>query len=275
MKGITMRNSLLILAKAVNYILQKSINCIYNTYWKSYYYLKYSISNTKEYSINIGDMTFKMSFSDYPITSAIIQRIEGSREKETVAIIKSILRHGDNVLEIGGCYGYFTIIMSKCIGNSGKVVSIEGTPNNYNILSSNLSLNSISNVDTYNLFITQKADSMNYEEDDRSPYDAIDKIGTDESSAGHIVETARLSSFLRDINYIPDVIFMDIEGFEVEVIEDLATGYYANMPTIVFEIHSQFYEETKGLKYISDILHAHGYMHRLIGGNMICIPISN
>ena len=85
------------------------------------------------FDIVVDDMSFHMTFLDYDLYPEIIARIEGRREPETTATIKSLVRRGGKVLELGGCYGYFTILMAKCTGPGGKIVSIEGTPNNYRI----------------------------------------------------------------------------------------------------------------------------------------------
>ena len=81
------------------------------------------------------------------------ERIDGIREPSTISIINSTVKNRSNVLELGGCYGYFTAIMAKCVGKSGKVVSIEGTPNNFKILSKNVEINNLNNVELHQVFL--------------------------------------------------------------------------------------------------------------------------
>ena len=59
----------------------------------------------KIYKIDVDDVQFEMGFANYPIGRTILERIEGVREPETTSIIRSVLRPGDRVLELGGCYG--------------------------------------------------------------------------------------------------------------------------------------------------------------------------
>lgn len=229
------------------------------------------------FDISVDDMSFKMTFMDYKLGETIIERIEGRRERETTATIKSLVQNGSKVLELGGCYGYFTMIMSKCAGPEGKVVSIEGTPNNCQILNENIRLNNITNVSVYNLFVTSKSTSVSFNSQDRHPYDAIDRIERQENSNSEnyiAVPSVRLSNFLQEIDFIPDYIFMDIEGFEVEVFEDFSGGYFkSNRPVIVFEVHNPYYKEGKNLSFIEDILKQNSYTFRRIAGNMICFPL--
>lgn len=225
------------------------------------------------FHISVDDVKFKMSFADYKLQGSIVERIEGKREKGTVSIIKSIVHEGAKILELGGCYGYFTMIMSKCAGDTGKVVSIEGTPNNYRILCNNLRINDINNVDTYNVFLTTKSEFATFTPDDKNPYGAIKRLESSSEDATEKIKTAELASFLRKIDYQPDNIFMDIEGFEVEVFENLSDSYFnQNRPVIVFETHQTFYEERKGLDHIKNILEMNQYIYRMIGENLICFP---
>ena len=94
-----------ILKKFISYGVRK---------YRAYTYSKFGPGHI--FNIEVDDISFRMSFMDYYLDPCIIQRIEGRREPETVAIIKSLVRNGSKVLELGGCYGYFTAIMSKCAG---------------------------------------------------------------------------------------------------------------------------------------------------------------
>ena len=94
---------------------------------------RYGTEKNKVFDITVDDIKFKMSFKDYEVNKAIQERIDGVREPETTSIIRSMLKPGDNVLELGGCYGYFTQIMADSVGRSGKIVSIDGLPNNFKI----------------------------------------------------------------------------------------------------------------------------------------------
>lgn len=228
------------------------------------------------FQIDNDGLKFEMTFLDYCLGTTIIERIEGVREIETVAIQKSLVRPGDSVLELGGCYGYFTTILSRCAGPNGKVVSIEGTPNNFRILQENIRLNNLLNVNIYNCFITSLSEKVGFDVDDTGPYKAIETLTKKLPSTNHeiSVPSIRLSSFLMQIDFIPDHIFMDIEGFEVEVFDDFSDSKYFEKycPNIVFEVHNQFYQKGKGIEYILHILEANDYCCRKIAGNMLCLP---
>ena len=246
--------------------------------------MRYQIANCAKlgpghiFDIQVDDLAIKLTFLDRPIGPAILERIQGRREPTTVTAIRALVRPGARVLELGGCYGYFTNIMAACAGPDGKVVSIEGTPNNYRILKRNIELNNLKNVDAYNLFITDKADHVTYGQKDHDPYQAIERLGnarTSDAQEEVAVQTVRLSEFLKKHAFDPDYVFMDIEGFEIEVFKDFDARYLAkHRPVFVFEIHEMFYKGEENLEWIKRILDKHEYYYRKDGSNLLCFPSS-
>ena len=208
---------------------------------------RYSKHKTS-FRINVDDDFFEMSFQGYEIGKAIQERIEGVRETETTSIIKGILRPGNRVLEIGGCYGYFTMLMANAVSPNGRVVSIEGLSSNFEILKHNIVLNRFNNVEYYNYFIGNNNENAKYSS----------------------VESVNISKFLDKIQFEPTHIFMDIEGFEVEAIEQLCGDYLdRHSPTLIFEHHEFLYSPSKGLKYIREMLKREGYLVRKVYGNIV------
>jgi FkbM family methyltransferase len=230
------------------------------------------------FDVKVDDLSLKMTFLDHKIGNAIVERLQGRREPNTVAVIRSLVRPGSKILELGGCYGYFTYIMATCAGDEGKVVSIEGTPNNFKILRRNIELNNLKTVDAYNLFITDKADHVSFGPSEEHPYLAIDRLleHRDNGDPANVsVPTVCLSSFLEKIRFDPDYVFMDIEGFEIDVFKDFSARYFLrHRPVIVFEIHQSFYRGQENLDFIKDILLKNHYYYRRDGSNLLCFPRS-
>jgi FkbM family methyltransferase len=242
--------------------------------------LKIKLKKNYIHSIKVDDLKFKLTFLNYELDNAIIQRIEGQREPSTVSAIRSLVKKGSCVLELGSCYGYFTNIMSQSVGKKGKVVGIEGLPSNFNILAKNIKLNKLENVSIYNKFLSNNSSKtyIQFEKTIKSPYDGINSFLQNKKknlskSNYDFVAVERLSTFLKKIRFKPDHIFMDIEGFEVDVIEDLVNNYInrINKPTILFEIHNPFYKRKKNLNYLKHLL-SKTYEYIEDSGNLICKP---
>ena len=65
-------------------------------------------------------------------------------------------KEGDIVVDVGAHIGRYTIISSKRIGQSGKVIAIEPHPSNFEMLNRNIKLNGLTNVIPLNYAVNSK-----------------------------------------------------------------------------------------------------------------------
>lgn len=252
------------------------ISTIYNRlYWWTKIFIYKRKGNDHIFNVKIDDFEYKLSFGDQPITANIVQRIEGRREPETLAIYKSIITPGMKVLELGACFGEFTVILDHLVGNKGKLLSVEGTPNIFKILENNFKLNNLENTSIHKLFISNDAEEVIFMKDDKHPYDAIDRLkGKNYSELSNDLvkqKSMKISKFLNIQKFQPDIILMDIEGFEVDVLEDLLLNEdLSYRPKIMFEIHEQLYEADKNIDYLQNLLRNNNYHSVRISSNLFC-----
>ena len=252
------------------------ISTIYNKlYWWAKINLYKGKGTSHVHDVKIDDFEYKLCFLDQPITANIVQRIEGRREPETLAIYKSIIKPGMKVLELGACFGEFTILLDHLVGNKGKLLSVEGTPNIFKILEKNFELNNLKNTNIHKLFISNNTEEVFFMKNDNHPYDAIDRLKgkkiTEISNDLVIQKSMKISKFLDIHEFRPDVILMDIEGFEVDVLEDLFSDEGPSYkPIILFEIHEQLYDEKKNLDYLLNLLEVNNYHSVRISTNLFC-----
>src|SRR5205823_9634513 len=87
-----------------------------------------------------------------PISSgeAVAQRRFGAFEPETFRTLDDIVQPGATVVEIGACYGEFTIHLSRLVTSSGRVYSFEMFPSYFEIAQRNVALNKLTNVELMN-----------------------------------------------------------------------------------------------------------------------------
>lgn len=63
--------------------------------------------------------------------------LSGEYEKETVELIRHLVKPGMTALDIGAHIGYYTRILAKLVGISGKVVAFEPHPETFRLLTRN------------------------------------------------------------------------------------------------------------------------------------------
>jgi methyltransferase, FkbM family len=83
---------------------------------------------------------------------------------ETV-LLKSLLRQGMKVLDIGANIGFFTLIAAKCVGGQGHVYAYEPQRYNYRLLNLNLAVNRCANVTPQNKAVSDSCGKIRLYED--------------------------------------------------------------------------------------------------------------
>lgn len=174
---------------------------------------------------------------------------------------------GDTVVDIGAHMGRYTIVSSKRVGPSGKVIAIEAHPVNFKLLNRNIKLNRLTNVITINSAVYSKEMPLKlYLPDEEQGY-----------TMHHSVMAGYLSTkYKRDIveqNYIQvqadtldsllqrakvekvDWIKIDVEGAEFEVLKGVGETLTENKDiTLLIEIHGK---ETYEL--VLGFIRSHGF----------------
>ncbi len=86
----------------------------------------------------------------------------GVWEPNLTALIESRLKLGDCFVDVGANVGYFSLLGSKLVGPSGKVVSIEAIPRTFELLSANMDANSAANVRAMNVAVWDKEEDLTF-----------------------------------------------------------------------------------------------------------------
>lgn len=74
--------------------------------------------------------------------------LDGAFEEYTAAVLRSIVKPGMRILEIGANVGVFTLLMAHRTGSSGSVLSFECDPDLAQIVRDNLEINGLAHIGT-------------------------------------------------------------------------------------------------------------------------------
>ena len=158
-------------------------------------------------------------------------------------------------LDLGAHIGVFTLIASRAVGKTGKVVSLEPHPQSYHRLCKHLELNSIKNVVAFNVAASDKEEIcvMGLTQEGQTGTNSLlfDELRPQESSSTS-VECYPLADILHrcDISVIRGA-KIDIEGYEYKVLKHFFS-----------HTKKEFYPDFIIVEYIS-------FMKELAGGSTI------
>ena len=176
-------------------------------------------------------------------------------------IIRKLLE-GDHFLDIGAHYGYFSLLASRCVGDVGKVISVEPSSRAYAILSHNVK--KIDNTRCMNNAISNKKDkTVIYEFPNMySEYNSLnqdqykDQKWFQEYTPKPItVESTTIDTILLEEKLSPKIIKVDVEGAEFLVMQGAQQYLTSDDPYVVLEYvqrgrgHS---EHEKALQYLQN-----------------------
>lgn len=134
-------------------------------------------------------------------------------EPEVVNLMAKVVRPGDLVVDGGANIGFFTLLLSRLVGEEGRVLSIEPGRNNISRLNQNIGRNKAFNVtvftrplaatcDKATFYVRQDAGSNSLAEGEGDPVE---------------VETTTLDSIC--YQPVPRLIKLDLEGAELSALK--------------------------------------------------------
>ncbi|MDH5480450.1 MAG: FkbM family methyltransferase [Nitrosomonas sp.] len=187
------------------------------------------------YSIEcqIGDNRYTLSSDDdYLQANAIF-------EPDTVDILSKLINNQMVIVDVGANIGMTTILFS----NLGKMVhSFEASPTTYSLLKKNIESNQLENtkLNCVGLGSKEFETEITFATANRSGGFVSNQ--TSASVEGHTVESVKISRgddyFLNESNPIAfDFIKIDVEGFELDVLNGLRKSIYKYKPSAFIELN--------------------------------------
>jgi FkbM family methyltransferase len=192
----------------------------------------------------------------------------GTRELDHKLILERELKHGMTMLDLGANIGYYAIMESKLIGDSGYIYALEPHPANVELLKNNIQLNKIS--DRIEVHQMGGSNKNSVEKLCVSAESNLHSFVKDKNSSNETVDvpTTTIPEFCKGRKKI-DFIRMDIEGYEIEVLEGLLPALEDDSfrPSILFETHRPKYSVDHTIKGSLKAMFEKGYRAKIIVSN--------
>ena len=187
------------------------------------------------------------------------------------AFLHRHVRPGMTVYDIGANRGQMTLFFSRTVGSSGSVISFEPEPEIYLTLERNIELNSLGNVSTLQLALSDRDGfgSFAYSDDHstQGKLDDVEKTYVIPGASTQKVRVARLDTLAAKGLPPPHVIKIDAEGGAAALLRGSVQVIEKYSPRIYIELHGP--EEQAGVR---DTLLARGYVARTLDGSIVSDP---
>ena len=157
-------------------------------------------------------------------------------DRELVWLFKNV-RAGFYVADIGASFGIYTVVAARAAGPSGKVFSFEPAASTFEILKTNVELNSLTNVHSFRCAIGEHDEETQLYHHRDSSRNSLGRTaamtGTSES-----VQKTTLSNVLARAGIVRiDIIKIDVEGMEEMALKGCSTIVERARPKIIIELN--------------------------------------
>jgi len=149
----------------------------------------------------------------------------GTYERDSQILICQYVRPGMIVFDVGAHTGYFTLLLSRLVGETGRVVAFEPDIHNLQFLRRHLALNDIHNVEVIPAAVALSSGQARFMAN--GYYGRLSNVGS-------LVTSVRLDEF-----EAPDFIKMDVEGDETTIISSCQSFVDRKRTTWLVELHGE------------------------------------
>jgi FkbM family methyltransferase len=200
--------------------------------------------------VNPGDVTIRNHYSGHALRLHSF-RHKGywyhgrRREAPTMALFGRVIGQGAVVAEVGGHIGYISQYFSRLVGDSGQVVVFEPGPNNLPYLHRNT--RQLPNVRVVELGVGREPGHADFFVEhltgqNNSFVADFDGLSANAAAAGVEAHVERISVALTSLDAYfvegPSFVKIDVEGFELAVLEGASRILREDRPLLMVEIQA-------------------------------------
>lgn len=228
-----------------------------------------------------GKSALKYNFYDTTILlykDSILSRIIYSgHENQEIDFIKMILKPEDIFIDIGSNIGLFSLIAAPIVGNNGKVICFEPTPQIYERLLENMELNEFNNIDCRNIGLSDSAGELSFYVS-KNGFDAWNSLAP--SNDGKLEHEIKINVSTLDEELINidknriSLVKIDVEGWEKFVLYGGEAFFKNYHPVVMVELTEvNTFNAGYNIHEIYNIMQDWGYRwYRIVNGELVPEP---
>lgn len=182
------------------------------------------------------DLGYDDNFKADVCTRMFLQH-NGACEPEVAHLMFRVLKEGDVAIDGGANIGFFSIMMARLVGPTGKVLVFEPGANNIPKLRDNIAMNKLENVEVIEGALWHRKDPcLHFYLCEDSGQNSV--VKSEFSLSDFLVNGVTLSSYFNRERRVK-LIKLDVEGSEQHALEGAYLHLGVSVPYIVCELNTQ------------------------------------
>lgn len=187
----------------------------------------------------IGDVELLCDAADAAVTPGLRS---GEYERHLTAVFERYCKPGMTVVDVGANLGYYSLLASKLVGESGRVIALEPNSENCRLLLSSLRMGGITNVELVPVAADAATGWAYYSTHVGSNGGLIDDRDL-LAHPGVVVPTFRLDEIVEGpVGFLK----MDVEGAEGRVVKGATRLIERDRPIITTELKDEMLQRVSG-----------------------------
>ena len=188
---------------------------------------------------------------------------------------------GHTVYDIGGYWGAFTIFFAKAVGRTGRVVTFEPNPQNFNRILDNVILNNFGNVEVRQIALGLKGGEVTLVFRNSEPgagsikEDFKQKILQKKAKSIKVTRDSLDDQITKNKLSKPSFIKIDVEGLEMDVLLGARKTIESCRPQLLIEIHGlDIQRKMENIQNIVDFLELYRFSIYHIESGLKVTPLN-
>ena len=181
----------------------------------------------------------RLDLRHIPVAHAHLAGIAyGLLEQPVQEALRRHLGPGGVFYDIGANVGFFTLIGARFAGPDGHAYALEPTPDNAAAVRANAALNGAENVTVIEKAAGAQAGSARLQVVDDQSWSKLVETGEHPLTQTVMdVEVVAVDDLVRNGLRPPDLVKIDVEGFELPVLEGMRRTLAEHRPAVICELH--------------------------------------
>jgi len=216
--------------------------------------LKNNLNLNSTYKIKIDNVVFHFNLKSFICRAAILNSEQNRKyffEPQTTKLLKILNKKNGNTVIGGAFIGDHACLLAN---RNNNIYAFEADKQNFKFLKKNKNFNKLKNLKIFNLCLYKKDNVfLKYKNNDLRNQDQAHISFIKNLSKSEMI-TTKIDSFIKNKNIKKiNTIVLDIEGGELDALIGAKKTLNFGVKNIIFEIHSQFIDFSKGLNNLKII----------------------